>query len=526
MLPERPIRILIIDDDRADREIYKRFLSLSAAWNFEFAEADSAAAGLARSKSWRPDCILLDYNLPDQDGLELLESLSAGPDQVACAVVMLTAFGGEDLAVRAMKAGATDYLPKAGVAADTLPHTIRNAVEKARMRRQIEIQQAELQKNARRYQVLLEAIPEMVWMATADGRIEFANRRWFEYTGLQLDQAARLGWDHLLHPEDHDRTHQAWRQVERTGNVFEIEHRLRRAADGAYRWHLVRAAPLRNQLTGEILSWFGTCTDIEDQKQLENEKLQRQKLESLGRLAGGVAHDFNNLLVAILGGASLAMDSLPSAHPAQKLLAEVVHAGDRAAQLTRQMLAYAGKSNLFVEPVDVGQLVHDTCERIRTSLPDNLRFEVHSKADLACVDTDQEQLRQVVTDLVMNAVEAVGKGTGTVVVSAEALEIGADSGENGFRPPVPAGKYVAVQVSDSGCGMNEEILKKIFDPFFTTKSTGRGLGLAAVQGFVRSNRGGIQIHSVPGQGTRIRVVLPVAVEVAGRTLAAESETAC
>ncbi|HLK47040.1 MAG TPA: response regulator [Bryobacteraceae bacterium] len=523
MLPAATLRILIIDDDPADREIYKNCLRLSAAWKFEFAETDSAATGIQRCREWHPDCILLDFNLPDQDGLETLDQLRAGSQRAPCAVVMLTAFGGEELAVRAMKAGVTDYLPKGRVAADTLPHTIANAVEKWRMQSQMEIQQTELQNSARRYQVLLEAIPQMVWMARADGSIEYANRRWFEYTGLALDQVQHLGWDHLLHPEDRERTLAAWARVNGRDGIFEIEHRLRRASDGTHRWHLVRATPLRNPSTGEIISWFGTCTEIEDQKRLDHDMLQRQKLESIGRLAGGVAHDFNNLLVAILGGASLAMETLPPLHPARKLLDGVVEAGDRAAQLTRQMLAYAGKSNLFVEPVDLPELVRDTCGLVRSSLPANLRLEVRA-GDVPPIDTDKEQMRQVVMDLVMNAIEAVSPAGGVVAVCTDMVELDEDAaGQDGLASPLPSGRYAVLEVCDTGCGMDEEIRKKIFDPFFTTKSTGRGLGLAAVQGFVRSNRGRIEIETAPGQGTRFRILLPAALEPARRTCGAAGQ---
>jgi len=517
MVPDRPIRILIIDDDLADREIYKRCLAFSAGWQFDFAEAAAAAAGIEKVRSWAPDCLLLDYNLPDQDGLEMLQSLRSASGRPPCAVVMLTAFGGEELAVQAMKAGVADYLAKGRVTPDTLPHTIINAVEKWRMQAQIEAQQLELQRSARRYQVLLEAMPQMVWMAGADGRMEYANRRWFEYTGLGLAQAVPFDWESILYPADRQRTYQAWSQAQAAGRVFEIEHRLRRAADGSFRWHLVRAAPLPNPATGEILSWFGTCTDIEDQKQLENDQLQRQKLESIGRLAGGVAHDFNNLLVSILGGASLAMDSLPPSHPSQKLLDEVLHAGERAAQLTRQMLAYAGKSNLFVETVDLGKLVKETCDSLRRTLPVSVQLNVYSEAGLG-IETDMEQMRQAITDMVTNAIEAVGRGGGTVEVRCGCLDLpkGAE-GHNGSRAALPPGKYIAVEVSDTGCGMDEETRKKIFDPFFTTKATGRGLGLAAVQGFVRSNRGVIEIESAPGQGTRFRIVLPAVVAVATKT---------
>ncbi len=515
MLTGRPLRILIIDDDFADRAIYKQCLGLSTAWKFEFAEAESAAAGLAAARSWSPDCILLDYNLPDQDGLETLKCLRSASGRTPAAVVMLTAFGGEELAVKAMKAGVTDYLAKGRVAADTLSHTVVNAIEKARMQAQIEAQQAELQESARRHQVLLEAIPQMVWMADAGGRMEYANRRWFEYTGLGLDQAVPQGWSDILHPEDRERTFAAWSEAERTDRVFEIEHRLRRAEDGVYRWHLVRAAPLKNPGSGEIISWFGTCTDIEDQKQLEHDKLQRQKLESIGRLAGGVAHDFNNLLVSILGGASLAMDTLPASHPSQKLLAEVLHAGERAAQLTRQMLAYAGKSNLFVESVEIGKPARDACDGLRRNLPKGVALKYCSEGEDLTVETDLEQMRQAITDLITNGIEAVGRTGGMVEVRTGALELPQGApGFNGTRPAIAPGKYVWLEVSDTGCGMDEETRNRIFDPFFTTKATGRGLGLAAVQGFVRSNRGAIEIDSAPGHGTRFRVLLPAAEQAA------------
>jgi len=218
-----------------------------------------------------------------------------------------------------------------------------------------------------------------------------------------------------------------------------------------------------------------------------------------------------------MGGASLAMDSLPESHPAQRLLGEVLHASDRAAQLTRQMLAYAGKSNLFVEPVDIGELVRGACDQIRNSLPKNLEVKV-KVGDLPVIETDLEQMRQAVTDLVTNAVEAVGPSGGTVEVRGEVVEFQEESiVQNGFRHAIGPGRYIILEISDTGCGIDEETRKKIFDPFFSTKSTGRGLGLAAVQGFVRSNRGAIEIDSAPGRGTRFRVMLPALAEAVTRT---------
>ena len=496
-------RVLIIEDERLDREIYKRYLQDSFNFQFVFAESDSAAAGIEASRSWVPDCILLDFNLPDMDGLEVLPKLCGANGRLPCAVIMLTAFGGEELAVNAMKSGAMDYLSKEQVAADVLPYTVANAIQRFQLQHRIDEQRSALERNARQYQTLLEAIPQMVWMATAAGCVEYANHQWCEYTGLSIEQAGHLGWDAVLHPEDREGTFTAWEQARRAGSVFEVEHRLKRAADGSYRWHLVRAVPFGGA-AGEITNWFGTCTEIENQKQAETVNLQKEKLQGIGQLAAGVAHDFNNLLMVILGGASYAMESLPSSHQAQTMLQSVVSASERAAELTAKMLAYAGEGNLYIEATDLNKLVRDTCESMRDSLPDTIQLDVRPGRDLPPVTVDPRQMRQVIVDLVRNGVEAIREGVdGSILVRTGTLEV-----PEGAMPAVTPGKYVELEVLDTGCGMNEETQKKIFDPFFTTKFIGRGLGLAAVHGFVRSSGGGVQVDSAPGQGTHFRLLLP------------------
>ncbi|MBZ5579492.1 MAG: response regulator [Acidobacteriia bacterium] len=510
------MRILIIDDDRTDRAIYRQSLGMSPGHRFEFEESDSGAAGIESAEAWRPDCILLDYNLPDMDGLEVVNRLKRPPARHPFPVVMLTAYGGEALAVQAMKAGVMDYLPKRQAAGEWLCRAVENAIEKFRMQRQIEDQRAALERSVRRYQVLLEAMPQMVWTADSQGSIAYANRRWLDYTGFSPGGESKLGWDGLVHPEDLDKTSGAWKQAVESGSVFEIEHRLRRASDGEYRWHLVRAVALRDD--GRAPQWLGTCTEIEDQKRSEILDLQKQKLESIGRLAGGIAHDFNNLLVVILGGTSFASDAVAPNHPIQPMLRRVVNAGERAAQLTRQILAYAGKSNLFIERIDVSQLVRQTCEAVRSSLPSGIQLELEIGRDLPAVETDLAQMRQVITDLLQNAVEALDGKPGVIQVSAEVVEIDSEAERRGGfgTPALAAGQYVGVEVRDTGCGMDEETQKRMFDPFFTTKAVGRGLGLAGVQGFVRSNRGAIQVNSAAGSGTHFRMLLPTAVTRAPR----------
>jgi len=304
-----------------------------------------------------------------------------------------------------------------------------------------------------------------------------------------------------VHADDRERTAHAWDQAAETGSVFEAESRLRRASDGACLWYLMRAIPLPDA-GGETITWFGTCTEIEQQKRME----KQEKLESLGRLAGGLAHDLNNLLVVILGGASYALEKLAPSHPAREELQDVAQAGEQAAELVRRMLAYAGKANLSVGRAQVDPLVRDAVAR--AGVPEKIHLEILCGPGIPLVRTDSELLRQAVADLLRNAVEAIGpQASGFISVRTEVIEIDGDA-PAGIAP----GKYVAVEVRDTGCGMDAETQKYIFDPFFSTKFLGRGLGLAAVQGFARSNGGVVEVDSSPGKGSVFRLLLPEALD--------------
>ena len=373
-------------------------------------------------------------------------------------------------------------------------------------------EESNLRKNPPPYETVLDAMPQMVWTADAHGRLKYANRRWIEYTGLSLEVAACLGWEPVLHPADRERTWTAWHRAAQAGSVFEVEHRLRRAKDGGYRWHLARAIPLRDEAEGAITTWFGTSTEIEDQKQAEQADLEKQKFESIGRLAGGIAHDFNNLLAGILGSASIAMQSLPPAHPARDMLRAVLEAGERGAELTSRMLAYAGKGSFCAERLRLDELVRETCASMLQAIPDGIELDVSTTGELPPVDANERLTRQLITELIRNAVEAIGGAVGRISVATSSADLGVD-GQQALRRAVleaPAGRYAVLEVSDTGCGMDEETRKNMFDPFFSTKFPGRGLGLAAVYGFVKSHGGGMQVESAPGEGASIRVLLPAA----------------
>ncbi len=246
-----------------------------------------------------------------------------------------------------------------------------------------------------------------------------------------------------------------------------------------------------------------------ERRHLEEQLRHAQKLESLGLLAGGVAHDFNNLLTGILGNASLVLDMSDRSSPVRCMLEDIIRASERAADLTRQLLAYAGKGKFVVGPIDVSELVRDISELMRSSVPRTVELKLHLEAELPYVEGDASQLQQLVMNLILNAVEATGERPGVVRVVTGVREIDPDVRLGHYRPDPPgAGKYVMIQVSDDGCGMTEAVKAQIFDPFFTTKFTGRGLGLAAALGIARGHKGAIAVESAEGLGSTFTVLFP------------------
>jgi PAS domain S-box-containing protein len=249
----------------------------------------------------------------------------------------------------------------------------------------------------------------------------------------------------------------------------------------------------------------------EEHQALERKLLQTQKLESLGVLAGGIAHDFNNLLTGILGNASLASSVLPKSSPVQTYLEQVEKAALRAADLCKQMLAYSGKGRFVVKELDLNTLMNETTELLRVSISKRAQLRFILASSLPAVNVDATQLRQVIMNLVINASDALGDGDGVIAISTGTQHMTAEDLATAHAPPeAAAGDYVWCEVADTGCGMAPEVIARIFDPFFTTKFTGRGLGLAAVLGIVRSHRGALKVTSQPGHGTTFRVLLPPA----------------
>ncbi len=260
---------------------------------------------------------------------------------------------------------------------------------------------------------------------------------------------------------------------------------------------------------GRLRSILSQVLDVTDRKRIEERLRQAQKTESIALLAGGVAHDFNNLLVGVMGNASVAREMLPETHPVTEMLDRILKASEQAADLTRQMLAYSGKGRLLSEPLNISELIRESSALVGPSINKKICIRLELDPGLPTVEADRSQIHQILSNLMLNAAEAIGDKAGAISVSTGVRQL-TEAYIRGYPElaGLEPGTYVWLTVRDTGCGMAERTRVRIFDPFFTTKFTGRGLGLAAVAGIVRRHKGAIQVESAVGRGSTFTVWLP------------------
>jgi PAS domain S-box-containing protein len=370
------------------------------------------------------------------------------------------------------------------------------------------------------FRTLSEGAPIGIFQLNAAGGLTYANPPALAMTGLDLVQALGDGWRRAIHPDDGERL---IREIGAfhlsTTRSFAVDFRFRQQS-GRVTWVHGRAARLASE-SGEQRGYVGTLEDITVQVEAEAERErlraqldQAQKLESLGVLAGGIAHDMNNLLVPILGNASLARADAAGTE-LEPALADIETAANRAAELTRQLLAYAGKGRFAVNALDLSAIARDVAESVRSSLSANATLEVDLAEQLPAIQGDGPQLKQVLLNLLTNAAEALDGGAGMIrIATGVARPTQAERSSTYFADDLIDDECVFLEVSDTGSGMTPETVQRIFDPFFTTKFTGRGLGLAATLGVLRGHRAGVRVQSTVGQGSVFRMLFPLSDRVA------------
>jgi PAS domain S-box-containing protein len=630
---QREIRILIVEDVATDAEMAERELR-KANISFCSKRVDTKEAFLRELTVFTPDIILSDYSLPKFNGLEALRLLKQSKLDIP--LILATGSLTEEVAVRCMKEGASDYILKTSLT--RLPSAVLNVLEKVEAEKAKAVAVTSLRhseqqyrlitentrdlicvldlkgtfvyvspssrealgyapeemvglrsialvhpddseivarsfleglsskdsyamelrykhrngewrtfesirnwvldesgntqsavvvsrditerkriyealgESERRYRQLGEGILHQVWTAQPDGNLDYVNGRTLEYFGRTSEQMLGEGWRGVVHQEDFPTCIKHWTMSLQTGDPYETEFRLLNA-DGTYRWHLALATAGRGS-EGEIIKWFGTNTDVHDQKLAEEalraseEQLrQSQKLEAVGQLAGGVAHDFNNLLTVITGYSDLLLRGFKQDESVRPKLEEIKKAAVRASALTRQLLAFSRKQVLQPKVLDLNSLVTDTSKMLHRLIGEDVDMTSRLDSALGQIKADYGQIEQVLMNLVVNARDAMPQG-GKLTI--ETRNIYLDQSDAHQRIAVEPGNYVMLAVSDTGCGMDAAIQARIFEPFYTTKEAGKGtgLGLSTVYGIVKQSGGNIFVYSEPGQGTTFKIYLP------------------
>ena len=354
----------------------------------------------------------------------------------------------------------------------------------------------------------------------ADFTYEAATRRLYgssqlaDMLGLDVTAGVDIGelLNHHVYADDREEVRGV---LNSNPNVYAFTFRFLRS-DGDVIWLEIFGSVVRDG-DDEMRAWDGTMQDVtermqaqEERERLNQEVLNKQKLESLGLLAGGVAHDFNNLLVAIMGNADIALmdESLPEA--TRSRLQDIITASQRAADLTGQLLAYSGKGRLVKQATDLSHLVSEMSELLKVTISRKSRLQLFLNERAPLVDVDPTQIRQVVMNIMMNAAESISHGEGIITVTTDVVTLTAPQiARMTHRENLEPGPFVMIEVKDNGHGMPQDVLSRLFEPFFTTKVTGRGLGLSAVVGIVSGHQGAMDVSSKPDIGTAFRIYLPV-----------------
>jgi two-component system cell cycle sensor histidine kinase/response regulator CckA len=505
------LRILLLEDAPLDAELIESDLR-KARLGFELLRVESQEDYLRAIHEFRPDIILSDYNLPSFDALAALRLLRE--NHLNIPFLLVTGSQTEEVAVECMRQGADDYILKNSLA--RLPSAVLGTLQKRSMEREREKAVSALRESEENFKAFMNHSPAVALMKDDAGRFLYANERWEnQFTVRRRDWLGKTDFD--FWPKE---TAETFRRsdltVLATGKSMELAESGLTATGEMRHWHTYKFLVFDEagrRVVGVI------AMDTTEQKRLELQLRQAQKMEAVGQLAAGVAHDFNNLLTVIQGHASLLLTTAELPESTRESLHEIAQASDRAANLTRQLLTFSRKQPVQLKTVQLNDLVANLTRMLHRILGEDIALQCNYHPGLPAVHADAGMMEQIIMNLVVNARDAMPNG-GQLMIASAVVKVGADA----RHPDASPGEFVQMSVTDTGTGMDGETLSHIFEPFFTTKDAGKGtgLGLATVYGIARQHGGWVEVGSQPGAGTVFKVFLP-AVPNAAKTKDFETE---
>jgi two-component system cell cycle sensor histidine kinase/response regulator CckA len=475
------LRVLLVEDNVIDARLITGLLRAPSAAIVQchhVARLDEALANLEIDES---DVVLLDLNLEDSAGYETFHRVR----QAACkaAILVLSGSDDEELAIRTVREGAQDYLVKGSFDGRLLLRSIRYAMERKRSEEALRQSQATVRaifENSLDGIVIFEGTGLCTEANAAAATLVGVPRE--ELIGCRLCDFCAKGFEEV------------WVELSQLPSGrgqfwIHLKNGVRRMVDYCFK---------ANVLPGQHLAML---RDITEQQDLEEQLRQSQKMEAVGRLAGGVAHDFNNILGIISGHAELLQ--LNAADEGERNRADrIVTATEKAASLTRQLLAFGRKQVMSLNLLDLSKIMEGVSSMVDCAMSAEVQVSIHAGKNLGLVRADQSQLEQVIMNLTANAREAMPEG-GTLTITIDEFRSAKD------QPDLPPGDYIRLAVADTGMGMTEEVQAQIFEPFYTTKKTGHGLGLSTVYGIIKQSGGYVTVQSEPQRGSTFNVFLPI-----------------
>ena len=496
------LRVLVVEDRAEDAELAIRELR-RAAIRCETQRVDSAPAFRHALTDFTPDIVLADYTVPGFGGMAALEILQAEAPDIP--LVIVTGSLDEETAAECIKAGAADYVLKTNLV--RLGSAVRGALAFAQSQSDRHAAEAALRVSERRFRALVEESWDAIALFAADGTITYGSPATTRLLGYDLTEFVGRNAMEFIHPDD--RAPVLLRLEEVTARPRSSLHIAARVQHKNGTWRYLEGV-LTNLLDDpSVAAIVNNYRDVTDRRILEEQIMLSQKMEAIGRLAGGVAHDFNNILTAIGGYADLLMADFAPDDKRRGDIEEIHRATQRAASLTQQLLAFSRRQVMQPKVISLNALIPDIEKMLRRLIGEDILFATVLHPRVGNVRADPGQLEQVIVNLAVNARDAMpAPNGGRLTIETRNVEL--DELYAADHPGVTPGRYVMLAVTDTGVGMDEETKSRIFEPFFTTKARGKGsgLGLATVYGIVRQTGGHIWPYSEPGTGTTMRVYLP------------------
>jgi two-component system cell cycle sensor histidine kinase/response regulator CckA len=510
LAPTYAAHILVVDDEANDRQLLQVLL---AAEGFIVTTAAGGAEALAAIAQSPPDLILLDVMMPDMDGYQVVEAIKSDQAIVPIPIVMVTVLDDREAMMRALAVGAEDYLIKPVHRAE-LYMRVRNLLRlkeygdhqgrySQQLEREVDSRTNALSASEQRYRALFDNAKDAIAVLTPEGIVREMNCRWEEIVGAPREQLIGRHVREFAARGAGDENGASHPLIVASTDAVSAPISIA-TADG--RRLLMEFSHAAIEVAGETLV-LTIGRDVTEQRQLAEQLRQSQKLEVIGQLAGGVAHDFNNILTAILGFCELLLMELEPNHVGRTDVFEIKSAGERAAGLTQQLLAFSRKQILQANVLDINSVIKGMEAMLRRLIAAHIDLVVSLQPEIGAIKIDPTQLEQIVVNLVVNAADAMPKG-GKLTVETSNVRL--DQHYRGRHLPVTPGDYVLLAVSDTGIGMDEATSRRMFEPFFTTKELGKGtgLGLATVYGIVKQSGGDIWVYSEPGHGSAFKIYLP------------------